>query len=100
MVGLDSLTPSEVEIIERNDPEHVVTDLTTLKLDYVQRKSAEMAVRNSGVGVVVREGVRVFGGSFFFFIPSLQKTNKKKTQQTLILEYSCRVLKILAQLFA
>lgn len=43
VVGIDSLTPSEIEVIERNDPEYVVTEINTLKLDYVQRKSAEMA---------------------------------------------------------
>lgn len=46
VVGLDRLPPSEVEMLESNDPNHVVVDLDTLKLDFLLRKSAELAVKS------------------------------------------------------
>ncbi|KAI8809738.1 hypothetical protein BJ742DRAFT_770877 [Cladochytrium replicatum] len=43
IVGLDSLWQSEIEKLDSGDPEYVATDVDTLKFDYVQKKSVELA---------------------------------------------------------
>jgi hypothetical protein len=44
LVGFDSLPQSEIAKIEHKNPDHFLTDVSLLKLDYMQQKSLEMAV--------------------------------------------------------
>lgn len=44
IVGLDILPKSTIQILESGNPQHLVTDLSILKLDFMQQKSIEYAV--------------------------------------------------------
>lgn len=44
IVGVDALPAGDIEIIASSDPHHIVSDVATLKLDYMHQKSAELAV--------------------------------------------------------
>ncbi|KAJ3093166.1 hypothetical protein HK102_006082 [Quaeritorhiza haematococci] len=43
ILGVDKLPKGTVEMLESADPDHLVTDTDTLKLDYVHQKTVELA---------------------------------------------------------